>query len=223
MPQQINLSTPVLLTQKRYFSALAMLQTLIALLVVGGSLTAYGVWSLRSAAMDLKATTSAQAGELERLRAALATVPAEGSQKEMEQQVTAARGLLAQRTQTLEELRRGLMRPGFGHSARLQLVAQSIPSSAWVTEVQADPSRFEVRGFTLEPAALNDWVARLAKSPLLAGQSLRKVQVESVAVAAAAQPGQARSESVAAGRPMWSFTLGSALADAAASMAGKAP
>ena len=114
------------------------------------------------------------------------------------------------------------MRPGFGHSARLQLVAQSIPATAWVTEVLADPSRFEVRGFTLEPAALNDWVAKLAKSPLLAGQSLRTVQVESV-VATAASPGQARIEAAAGGRPMWSFTLGSAVAADAVSSAGKAP
>ena len=222
MPQQINLSTPVLLTQKRYFSALAMLQTLVALLVVGGALTAYGTWSLRSAAHDLKATTDAQASELARLRGALAATAPEGSLKDLEQQLTTARGALAERTRTLAELRRGLMRPGFGHSARLQLVAQSIPATAWVTEVLADPSRFEVRGFTLEPAALNDWVAKLAQSPLLAGQSLRTVQVESV-VATAAAPGQVRIEAAPAGRPMWSFTLGSAVAGDAVSSAGKAP
>lgn len=221
MPQQINLSTPVLLTQKRYFSALAMLQTLVALLVVGGSLTVYGVWSLHSAAKELKATTKAQANELARLRSALAAAPAQASQKELEQQVTAARGMLSERTRMLEELRRGLMRPGQGHAARLQLVAQTIPPSAWVTEVQADPSRFEVRGFTLEPAGLNDWVARLGKSPLLAGQSLRKVQVDSVA--APAQTGQPRGETLGTGRPLWSFTLGSALAGEGSSLAGKAP
>ena len=137
MPQQINLSTPVLLTQKRYFSALAMVQTLVALLVVGGALTAYGTWSLRSAAQDFKATTDAQASELARLRGALAATAPDGSLKDLEQQLAAARGALAERTRTLAELRRGLMRPGFGHSARLQLVAQSIPATAWVTEVTA--------------------------------------------------------------------------------------
>ena len=222
MPQQINLSTPVLLTQKRYFSALAMLQTLVALLVVGGALTAYGTWSLRSAARDFKATTDAQAAEVVRLRGALAARAPEGSLKDLEQQLTAARGVLAERTRTLEELRRGLMRPGFGHSARLQLVAQSIPASAWVTLVQADPSRFEVRGFTLEPAALNDWVAKLGQSSLLAGQSLRSVRVERVA-AAVAQPGQVRLDTGVADRPLWSFFLGSAVAGDAAASAGRAP
>ena len=222
MPQQINLSTPVLLTQKRYFSALAMLQTLVALLVVGGALTAYGGWSLLSAARDFKATTGAQAAEVVRLRGALAARAPEGSLKDLEQQLAAARGVLSERTRTLEELRRGLMRPGFGHSARLQLVAQSIPASAWVTLVQADPWRFEVRGFTLEPAALNDWVAKLGQSSLLAGQSLRTVRVESVA-AAVAQPGKVHRDTGVAGSPLWSFTLGSAVAGDAAASAGRAP
>ena len=222
MPQQINLSTPVLLAQKRYFSALAMLQTLVALVVVGGAVMAYGTWSLRSAASDFKATTNAQAAELVRLRGALAASAPDGSLKDLEQQLGAARGVLDERTRTLDELRRGLMPPGLGHSERLQLVAQSIPTSAWVTEVQAGPARFEVRGFTLEPSALNEWVAKLGQSPLLAGQSLRTVRVESVATALA-QPGQARADAGAGGRPVWSFTLGSAAAGEATAAAGKAP
>lgn len=222
MPQQINLSTPVLLAQKRYFSALAMLQTLVALVVVGGAVMAYGRWSLRSAASEFRATTEAQAAELVRLRGALATSAPEGGLKDLEQQLAAARGVLDERTRTLEELRRGLMPPGSGHSARLQLVARSIPASAWVTEVLASPGRFEVRGFTLEPSALNEWVAKLGQSPLLAGQSLRTVRVESVATVPT-QPGQARVDAGAAGHPLWSFTLGSAAADEATAVAGKAP
>jgi len=222
MPQQINLSTPVLLTQKRYFSALAMVQALVAVFVVGGALTVYGTWSLRSATQNLKATTDAQTGELARLRGALAATAPQGSLKDLEQQLATARGTLAERRRTQAELRRGLMPPGLGHSARLQLVARSIPATAWVTEVNADPSRFEVRGFTLEPAALNDWVAKLSQSPLLAGQRLRTVQVESV-VATVAAPGQRRSDAAAAGRPMWSFALGSAMPGEAAYSAGKAP
>ena len=38
MPQQINLSTPVLLTQKRYFSAQTMLVSLGVFVLVGGAM-----------------------------------------------------------------------------------------------------------------------------------------------------------------------------------------
>jgi hypothetical protein len=69
-----------------------------------------------------------------------------------------------------------------------------------VTAVKADDVQLEVSGFTLEPAALNDWVGKLAASPLLQGQMLSTVKVENASTAAAK-----------VARPMWSFSLVSAM------------
>ena len=112
---------------------------------------------------------------------------------------------LVQREGLMQELQRGLFRPGWGHSARLQLVAQSIPAQVWVTDVKADESQLDVRGLTLDPAALNEWVAKLAASPLLQAQKLSSVQVDSTS--------EARNNGVlpATARPMWSFNLLSAV------------
>ena len=74
------------------------------------------------------------------------------------QQAQELQKAVAQREQLLAALRAGMFKPGEGHSDRLQLVARSIPAPAWVTEIKADQGRFEVSGFTLDPAALNDWV-----------------------------------------------------------------
>ncbi len=43
MAQQINLCSPILQTQKRYFAAQAMLVSLAAVLLLGAALTAYAV------------------------------------------------------------------------------------------------------------------------------------------------------------------------------------
>ena len=208
MPQQINLSQPVLLTRKRYFSARTMAQALALLLVLGGALAAFGVWSLNTATRSLQATLDAQGPELARLRAAIASgqVDAGAGAQALGQELSGARAQLRERQNTLVELRRGLMAPGQGHSARLQLVAQTIPAQAWVTEVRADISQLEVRGFTQEPAVLNGWVAKLAQSPLLRGQQLTKVKV-----ARADTPG------------LWSFTLASVLPPAALPASGAKP
>jgi Tfp pilus assembly protein PilN len=56
-----------------------------------------------------------------------------------------------------------------------------------------DGSRFEVAGFTLEPSALNEWVDKLAASPLMQGLKLATVKVESA--------------TGAPGRSTWSFHL----------------
>jgi Tfp pilus assembly protein PilN len=78
----------------------------------------------------------------------------------------------------LQQLQRGVMTPGAGHAARLELVARSIPPSAWLTQIKLDDNRLELSGATLEPAALNAWIDELASHPLLKNQSLNAVKVE---------------------------------------------
>lgn len=207
MPQQINLCIPILLKQKRYFSAQTMAQALAVFLLLGGGLCTYWVWSLTVASEGLKKTLAIQADELSRLQAAITQSKA-GVGPGDTALANALQGHqtdLVQREGLMQELQRGLFRPGWGHSARLQLVAQSIPAQVWVTDVKADESQLDVRGFTLDPAALNEWVAKLAASPLLQAQKLSSVQVDSTS--------EARNNVVlpATARPMWSFNLLSAV------------
>ena len=221
MPQQINLCTPILLTQKRYFSAQTMAQALAVFVLLGGGLCVYWVWSLNVASESFKKSLVSQSRELESLQSAIAQNKANAGPVELAltQDLQSRRSELVQREKLREELQRGLFRPGWGHAARLQLVAQSIPAQVWVTEVKADETQLEVSGFTLEPSALNDWVGRLAASPLLEGQRLSTVKVENANVAtltavvdgATGSALPAASSVVPASRPVWSFSLVNAL------------
>ncbi len=218
MAQQINLSTPILLTQRRYFSALTLVQALGLLLLVGGALSAYWVVTLNAASAGFQKTLSAQALELASLQAAIAqgkagAGPAEAVQA---QDLQARRATLTQREKLRDELQRGLFRAGWGHSARLQLVAQSIPAQVWLTEVKADETWLDVSGFTLDPAALNDWLGRLSASPLLKEQQLSTVKVER------ASPAMVKAAGGSA-RPVWSFQLLSAVARPTALLSGGKP
>jgi len=220
MSQQINLCTPIFLTQKRYFSADTMAQALGVFLLLGGALSAYWTWSLQQVSAGYQRSVATNQREIDRLQAAIkvcqaSTAPADAA---LVQELQQRRDELQHREQLLEELRRGLTREGWGHSARLQLVAQSIPPQAWVTEIKADDTRLELSGYTLEPAALNVWMARLAASPLLQGQQLAAVKVERAvtelrdgAGAPAVVPGAAAAAH-AAGPAVWSFILVSAVA-----------
>ena len=221
MPQQINLCTPILLTQKRYFSAQTMAQALAVFVLLGGGLCAYWVWSLNSASEGFKKTLATQAQELASLQAAiqqgkLGAGPLEAA---LAQQLQGQKLDLQQRQTLMEALQRGLFRPGWGHAARLQLVARSIPAQVWLTDLKADDNQLALTGFTLEPAALNDWVSRLATSPLLEGQQLSTVKVEHASAALLKTLGGTPTPATpvvtvattATARPMWSFTLVSAL------------
>lgn len=206
MPQQINLSNPVFLTQKRYFSAATMARALGVFLLLGGLLSAYWGWALQALNTGYQQSVASSQREMDRLQAAIqarraAIGPADAvALQELETRKTE----LQQRELLLRELRRGLLREGQGHAARLQLLARSIPPQAWVTEVKADDLRLELSGYTLEPAALNGWVARLSESPLLEGQQLAVVKVERVKPDAA--PAGSTAVPAVTG-PLWSYTL----------------
>jgi len=217
MPQQINLCTPIFLTQKRYFSAQTMASALGVFVLLGGMLSGYWTWTLKSLSEGYQQSVSANQREITRLQAAIRlnrenSAPADAA---LVQELQARQGELERRQALLAELRRGLLRDGQGHAARLQLVARSIPPQAWVTTIKADEQSLELGGYTLEPAALNGWMERLAQSPLLQGQQLSVVKVERVATegrgpGAAPAPVLAR----AAGVPLWAYTLVTAAAPA---------
>ena len=224
MPQQINLCTPILLTQKRYFSALAMVQALALFAVVGGGLAAYWVVTLKAASQGFRQTLAAHTSEMASLRAAIETRKAVALPVDpaLVQMLQTRRLDELRREKVLFELRRGMFRPGWGHSARMQLVAQSIPSQVWVTDIHADEGHIDVSGFTLEPAALNEWVSKLATHPLMQGQKLATIKVDRVgaegqspnglvASVPAGAPAQVAAAATAPQRPVWSFSLVSSL------------
>jgi hypothetical protein len=239
MVQQVNLCLPMLRKQRTRFGAQTLLQALVAVWVVGGLLGATWVWNLNQASDSLRLTLAAQTQELAAVQAALemnraGSVPAlAAAQQVLAQQ----RKLLVQRQLALTALRQGRAEPGFGPAARLQLVAQTISSQAWVTQLRADDTLLEVSGYTLEPAVLTDWVNRLAQSPLLKGQALSTVMVERVKPEAVLPGGALDRQAVAAkdaaplvkqgaGKaskplPRWSYTLLSSLAKPAADATAK--
>lgn len=216
MPQQINLCTPILLTQKRYFSARTMAIALGVFLLLGGLLCGLWVWNLDQASASFKLAADAQKIEVDNLQAAIARNRAAAAPADpvLVAQLTERRNLLAQRQQLKEALNEGMFRQGWGHSDRLTWVARSIPAPVWINDVRMDGARFEVSGFTLEPAALNEWVDKLALSPLMQGLKLATVKVEKatpamlgITTAAAAPAASSASAPTAPQRAVWAFNL----------------
>jgi len=71
MPQQINLCTPIFLTQKRYFSAQTMASALGVFVLLGGILSGYWTWTLKSLSEGYQQSVSANQREIARLQAAI--------------------------------------------------------------------------------------------------------------------------------------------------------
>lgn len=210
MAQQINLYSPILLSTKRYFSALAMAQALAVIAVGAAALCVWTLVQTRSLRDDLQKTERSNTTEKQLLMNAIASNPGLNTNTTaLEQNLKALAQTTALRRQTLAELTRGTVSEGHSHSAMLRLVASTVPPPVWLTEVSLAEGRLEISGMTLEPAALRPWIAQLAADPQLAGQQLATVRVERASPLA---PGAARPP----GAPppgsrleTWAFTVGS--------------
>lgn len=225
MAQQINLCTVIVAKQRKSFSARTMAMGLSAFTLVGGILCAAWVWNLRGASAGYTETLAAQTRDIQALKTALSEARASAAPLDaaLQQQLQNKRAQLAQKEQLLTSVRQGLLEPGMGHSDRMELIARTIPPQAWVTTMRADSVRLELSGFTLDTAALNDWVGRLSGSPLTRGLRLSNVQVENVAQARNSVPGtgvtptvpgapaqgaaQGTAQAASAQRPSWAFHL----------------
>jgi Tfp pilus assembly protein PilN len=232
MAQQVNLCFPILRKQKSRFAAQTLVVLLIIIVVVGGALGGAWVWSLNRTSDSLKKTLDLQTAELDGLRAALerGKVSAAPAAQAQAQDIKNRQALLQQRKDVLQALSQGVFKPGFGHSDRLQLLARSIPAQVWVTLVRTDDQVLDVTGYTLSTEVINDWVASLAASPLLKGQALSTVKLDSVAPESVLKfPAALQADAIksAASSPvptaqapvlpsLWSFNLISSMAGAQA-------
>ncbi len=199
MAQQINLYSPILLAPKRYFSALAMLQALAVLAVGLVGLSLWSVSHTQGLKRDLAAASAADSAEQQRLQVALAARPALSqtatSLSALEQELAQARKLRAARAALLASIATPTPGSGISRSALLRLMAQTLPASAWLTEVRLVDGRIDIAGATLQPETLRPWLDRLSAHPALAGQTLEAVQVER------------RDANVGAGPESWSFRV----------------
>jgi len=217
MPQQINLCPPLQSKQTDFLSAQILMPALAIFVVIIGGLCVYWVLGLNSASEGFKKSLHTQSLALNELQSALAQGKAGVgvADASLTQDAQRLRAELLQREALLKWLQRGLFLPGWGHAARLQLVAQSIPAKVWVTELKADDIQLEISGSTLDPSALSGWVSKLASSPLLKGHKLTTVKVEyasppavktAVGMAFTVLPAASLTQLIAS-PPVWVFTL----------------
>ena len=208
MPQQINIITSVLLTQKRYFSAYILFQVLVLSMLFGGGLYTYWIWEIGAATNDLKQTLSVKLREFESLQVAIKQNGLKGTTTGAAlMQVQNQRAELLRIEKIISALQQGVTQPGYGHAARLELLAQTIPANVWITRLADEERQLEITGLTYDPALLETWVERLVKNPMFKDQSLQAMKVENVkdGLGTVAPPMWAFSFTVALHRPIVSI------------------
>lgn len=190
MSQQINLYNTALKAPRQRFGAEVIAAGLgvTALVVVATCIWAQAI--THTAQQNAAAARASLAAEKQSLTASLASLPSGANQASaLEQQLAQADAALMQRRAVLDELTRGRVDESHRRSVLLGRVAQTVPKAVWLTQIDIDDSRLELRGRTLEPESLRPWLAQLAADPILPGQPLAALKIERDTTGANVSPG----------------------------------
>lgn len=215
MPQQINLHHPVLLAPQRHLRARTIAMALgvwaLALLGLGG----WSLWRTQSMRTELASTTGHLASQKTQLtRARAARQAALGSPAALKEEAARLASRLDERRHLL-----GLLEGGDASrspTVLLRELADEVPAQVWLTEIRWTPAQVELAGRTLQPEALQAWMARRGATHTL--------RVEQGSEPAAADTGRTTSATSATGPSgAWSFRWRQSLAGAAPAAAPAQP
>jgi hypothetical protein len=181
MAQQINLYDPALL-RKRDWLALGNVVVLMAVLVVAVSATGY------LERLDLPALTAQADASESQLKATRKQITELGQQvatrkpdPRLEQEVVAKRLLLGTRGEVLVMLRQSLgPEAGSSFAAYLQGFARQTVAGLWLMDFYIDASSgsMEIKGRTIDPALLPEYIRRLNKEKAFQGREFAALKLD---------------------------------------------
>lgn len=179
MAGQINLFDPALL-RKRDWLALSNVLILAALLMLA---VAAAATLVRRDLPALTMQTAANEAQLKVMRDQVVVlgqrVANRKSDPHLESELLETRQLLAARNEILRTLQQG-MDPGAGSFADyLRGFARQSLSGLWLTGIAVDAGSqgMEIRGRTIDPALLPEYIARLNKEPALQGRAFAALKL----------------------------------------------
>lgn len=185
MSQQINLYSPLFRKQKKVFSAVAIVQAM--LLVVLGVAVFYGYVALHTSLLEIRVADSGQRlrGELERLRVTSVAEGPEARAKALAEQKKKLEATLAERQRTLQALAEGGLGRGEGYSDALRALARLSMQGVWLTRVQFAEKDGEaaIAGMATHPELIAAYLERLRNEEALRGQAFSRLEIRRAAAA----------------------------------------
>jgi hypothetical protein len=179
MYQQINLYQPIFRKQRQVFSATTLLQALglvtAALLVIYG----YGLVTVRS----LEAEVAQLETREQALTMQLARIDPElgrGQREQIERELGRLSSKLLEQQQLVEVLREQPLGSTAGFSGYLAAIGRQREPALWLTGIAINGSTgaIELAGRSLAPERVPEFMQRLGREPVLAGQRFDQFEIE---------------------------------------------
>jgi hypothetical protein len=185
--QQINLFNPVLLRQKKYFSATTMMQAL-ALILLGSLLVAlyasFRLSGLQSAADQSSARLVAAQAQQAR---AMAEFGVRQSNPLLADELKKTSSEVQALQQVFDILQTGEIGNTDGYSGYLTAFARQITDGLWLTgfAIHGAGNEIALQGRTLRPELVPAYISRLTREPVMHGKSFSTLVMQQPPAASA--------------------------------------
>lgn len=180
MSQQINLFNPIFLKQKKYFSALTMLQALALILLGSILLLGYTTYALSS----LSAEASTTAGQLDVTRAQLAKLNAiyglKQKNKTLEDEIQKEESEVKSLQRVFDTLQKGEFGSREGYSEYLRAYSRQVVAGLWLTgfSIYGAGNEIELQGRALQPELVPAYINRLKRERVMQGKSFASLDMQ---------------------------------------------
>lgn len=180
MSQQINLFNPVFMKQRKYFSAIAMLQGLFLVMVGTGLFYVYATYQVKEMKREQDATIRQYADGEAKLKHFTEEFSPEESSKLLDSELKAAEKKLAVQLDLIQTLKGGAIGNATGYSAYMRAFARQSVEGLWLSdfEIIGDGSRISISGSVMRPELLPVYVGRLGSEGVMRGRSFAALQMQ---------------------------------------------
>jgi Tfp pilus assembly protein PilN len=181
MSQQINLFNPIFLKQKKYFSAVAMLQALGGLLVGCALMAAYAQYQVNSLSRESASSTVQLKSVQNQLGQVMAEYGPKPKSQSLELQIQKAEAELNSIKKVFDILNRGDIGNTDGYSPYFRAFARQSMEGVWLTGLNLSGAGNEIglQGRAIKPDLLPNYINRLKTETVMQGKSFGTLEIKS--------------------------------------------
>ena len=177
MSQQINLYNPLLLKQKKIFSAKTMAQAMGLILL--GLVAVYGYAFYQIAILQLESENTAKRHDAVQVRLARISQQFGPRQKsaELEANLKRAEAELRALMEVQAALNQGGLGSASGFSPYFKALARQAVEGLWLTGFSVTGSEMAINGRTLKPGSVPDYIHRLSGEEVMQGRKFAMLEM----------------------------------------------
>jgi hypothetical protein len=185
MSQQINLFNPVFLKQKKYFSAVAMLQSLGVLIAGCALIAVYAQYQVSNLSQESASSNGQLLAMQNQLKQVMAQYGPKPKSQSLELQIQKTEEELNSIKRVFDTLQRGDIGNTDGYASYFRAFARQSMDGVWLTGLNLSGAGSEIglQGRAVKPELLPTYINRLKTEEIMHGKSFGTLEMKAPSTA----------------------------------------